>query len=84
MPTPGSIYRHYKSTGWDNNHTYEIIGVAKHSETNEELVIYRPLYDAGSEDWWDWYALCARPLSMWEEMVEWDGEMVPRFTQITK
>lgn len=75
----GTIYKHYKTLL-----EYEVVGTAKHSETEEELVIYRPLYDASNEDWWRGYTFCARPLSMWEEMVEWNGEMVPRFTQITK
>ncbi len=80
MPTPWSLYRHYKSTGW-NDHVYEIIGTAKHSETDEILVVYKPLYECS---WQEWCDFTARPLSMWEEMVEWNGEMVPRFTLITE
>ena len=43
----GQIRRHYKSNGGDN-HTYRIIGLAKHSENEETLVIYQPLFDAES------------------------------------
>ena len=61
-------YRHYKG----NN--YEVIGVAKHSETQEELVVYRALYGEGG--------LWARPLKMFTENVEVDGKVVPRFEYI--
>lgn len=58
-------YRHYK--GKD----YEVIGVAKHSETMEELVVYRKLYDD--------HGLWVRPLAMFMENVEVDGKIMPRF-----
>lgn len=58
-------YKHFK--GGD----YEVIGVAKHSETGEELVVYKALYDEGS--------LWTRPVNMFIEKVEVDGRMVPRF-----
>ena len=61
-------YRHYKGN------EYEVIGTAIHSETLEELVIYRPLY--GEEKLW------ARPLSMWNEVVTVNGEDMLRFTKI--
>lgn len=68
MLQPGGKYRHYSGK------EYEVIGVARHSETLEELVIYKPLYiDDG---------LWVRPLKMFEENVEIDGKMVPRFTKI--
>ena len=58
-------YRHYK--GKD----YQVLGVAKHSETSEELVVYQKLYDD--------YSMWVRPLSMFIENVEVDGKKVPRF-----
>jgi hypothetical protein len=61
-------YRHYKGN------EYEVIGVAKHSETMEELVVYRALY--GEEELW------VRPLEMFTEEVEVDGKMIPRFEYI--
>ncbi len=63
-------YRHYK--GQD----YEVIGVARHSETLEELVVYLALYD--SKEFGE-RALWVRPLSMFMETVEVDGVAVPRF-----
>ncbi|MGN0572101.1 MAG: DUF1653 domain-containing protein [Candidatus Fimenecus sp.] len=61
-------YRHFKGK------EYEVLGTATHSETLEELVVYRALYGEG--------ALWARPVSMWNETVEKDGETVPRFTYV--
>lgn len=80
MPKTGERYRHYKSKGGDD-HTYEIVGIAKHSETDDILVIYKPLYDArytrlGGSDF------AARPVKMRDEMVEREGKWVKRFTEI--
>jgi hypothetical protein len=61
---PG-IYRHYKG----NN--YEVIGIAKHSEDESELVVYRPLYGEGK--------LWVRPLHMFGEEVLVDGQAQARF-----
>jgi len=63
-PRPGR-YRHYKGGA------YEVLGVATHSETEERHVVYRPLYGEG--------ALWIRPLEMFVEWVEVDGEQKPRF-----
>ena len=61
-------YRHFKGM------EYEVIGIAKHSETLEPMVVYRALYGAG-EVW-------VRPLSMWNETVEREGETFRRFTYV--
>jgi hypothetical protein len=66
-PVPGR-YRHYKGN------EYEVLGVARHSETDELLVVYRPLYGEG--------ALWVRPLAMFLETVTVNGEPVPRFTHL--
>ena len=63
-------YRHYKGD------EYEVIGIAKHSETLEELVVYRALY--GNLDLW------VRPLKMFTEEVRFDGKKIPRFKYIGK
>ena len=51
---------------------YEVIALAKHSETLEELVVYKALYGEGK--------VWVRPLAMWEEKVLVDGKEIPRFT----
>jgi hypothetical protein len=67
MMKPGR-YRHYK--GKD----YEVLGVARHSETEEEYVVYRPLYGAGG--------LWIRPLGMFLESVTIGEIVVPRFQRL--
>ena len=62
---PLGVYRHYKGN------QYEVIGFAKHSETLEDMVIYKALYSVGGT----W----VRPLSMWENLIEVDGKAVKRF-----
>ncbi len=61
---PGK-YRHFKGK------EYELIGIAKHSETMEELVVYRALY--AEQDLW------VRPASMWSEEVHREDYHGPRF-----
>jgi hypothetical protein len=65
MVKPGR-YRHYKGQ------EYEVIGCARHSETEEELVVYRALY--GTRGLW------VRPVAMFVEQVLIDGKAVPRFS----
>jgi len=65
MKIKNGRYRHYKGN------YYEVIGVARHSETEEELVVYIPQYGSGG--------LWVRPLDMFTESVEIEGERVPRF-----
>lgn len=66
-PKPG-IYRHFKGN------LYELIGIAKHSETLEPMVVYRALYGEGG--------LWVRPASMWSETVEKEGYRGPRFSPV--
>ncbi len=63
-------YQHYKGK------YYQVLGVAKHSETLEELVVYQALYDE--------QAFWVRPLKMFEEFVELDGKSMPRFKFVGK
>lgn len=64
----GDRYRHSKKGG-----TYKILAIAKHSETLEDLVIYEAEYENSLAKVW------ARPISMFTDIVEVNGEMVPRF-----
>ena len=59
------IYRHFKG----NN--YELLHIARHSETMEEMVVYKALYGEGG--------IWVRPLYMWGELVEYNGKTVKRF-----
>lgn len=70
MDTPicPGIYRHYKGN------LYEVLFEARHSETEEMLVIYKALYGEG--------LIWARPRTMWDELVAVNGETVRRFTYV--
>ena len=61
-------YRHFKGN------EYEVIAIAKHSETTEDYVVYKALYGDGG--------MWVRPASMWNETVERDGVTYKRFTYI--
>ncbi|MBQ2062935.1 MAG: DUF1653 domain-containing protein [Oscillospiraceae bacterium] len=61
-------YRHFKGN------EYQVIGTARHSETLEEMVVYRALYGE--------FGLWVRPARMWNETVERDGYCGPRFTYL--
>ena len=61
-------YRHFKGN------EYELLGIARHSETMEPMVVYRALY--GEQGLW------VRPLAMWTETVDRDGYCGPRFQYI--
>ena len=63
-------YKHYKGK------FYEVIGVARHSETFEELVVYKALFK--SEEFGE-NAIWVRPKTMFVEMINIDGKEVPRF-----
>lgn len=58
-------YRHFKGG------EYRVIGIARHSETLEEMVVYEALYGEGG--------LWVRPASMWNEEIERDGKKIKRF-----
>ena len=62
---PQGIYRHYKGN------LYQVLHTAKHSETEEALVVYRCLYGE--------YGVWVRPLVMFSETVTVDGKQLPRF-----
>lgn len=67
--SPGT-YRHFKGG------MYEVLGIARHSETQEEMVVYRPLYGEGG--------LWVRPRAMFEEMVTHEGKLQPRFQRVSE
>lgn len=67
-PVRPGRYRHFKGN------EYQVLGVARHSETEEEMVVYRALYGEGG--------LWVRPAAMWLETVNRDGVTQPRFTYI--
>ena len=67
-PVRPGRYRHFKGN------EYQVLGVARHSETEEEMVVYRALYGEGG--------LWVRPAAMWLETVTRDGITQPRFTYI--
>ena len=66
-PLPGTTYKHYKGG------TYKILTLANHTETNEPLVIYQSI---------PFGSIYARPLSMWEDVCDYEGRKVKRFKQI--
>lgn len=64
------LYKHYKGN------IYEVIGIAKHSETLEEMVVYKATYQKEGENLW------VRPLTMFLETVIIEGEEKKRFEKI--
>lgn len=64
----GGRYRHFKGM------EYRVLALARHSETDEQLVVYRQEYGDGG--------VWARPLAMFLETVEHNGAAVPRFTEL--
>ena len=70
MEVKPGIYQHYKGN------KYRVIGVAKHSESLEDMVVYEPLYDNKMAKLW------VRPLEMFLGEVEINDEKIPRFKYI--
>lgn len=62
----GQVYRHFKGD------IYYILDIAKHTETEEDMVVYTKFGAADDTVW-------VRPLSMWNDIVEINGEKQPRF-----
>jgi len=67
MKIKKGIYKRYKG----NN--YEVIGTAKHSETLEDLVVYKPLYENSDTEYW------VRPISVFQDYAMVDGKKIKRF-----
>ena len=67
--TPG-IYRHYKGG------RYEVVGVVRHSESLEPMVLYRPLYNESG--------MWVRPHAMFLEQLEHGGQLQPRFALVER
>ncbi len=67
---PCGVYQHYKGN------KYEVLGIAKHSETGFPMVVYKALY--GNYDLW------VRPAEMWKEIVTRDGQTYKRFEKQEK
>ena len=67
MIAPG-IYKHFKGG------LYQVLGTARHSETQEEMVVYQALYGE--------HGLWVRPASMWSETVERYGRHMQRFVKV--
>ena len=65
---PPGRYRHFKGT------EYEVICIARHSETEEPMVVYRALYGEGG--------VWVRPAEMWNEIISRDGKTFRRFEKI--
>lgn len=70
VPHIGEQYRHYKG-----DH-YEVVLLALHSNDEEWMVVYKPLYENPDAPYF------TRPLHEWSERVEWEGVLVKRFTKI--
>jgi hypothetical protein len=66
-PQEGDVYKHYKGD------SYEIIGIAIHSNEDIWMVVYKPLYENADAEYF------TRPLTDWREKVIWEGKEVGRF-----
>jgi len=73
MSVEPGFFKHFKGN------VYEVFGVGKHSETGEELVVYRGLYDSPH----GYGAIWIRPVAMFLETIERDGKTMRRFAPIS-
>lgn len=71
MAEIGAIYRHYK-----NHQLYEVVAMGKHSETLEDMVVYKALYESAE---FPMGQIWCRPLKIWDEMID----NKPRFEKIS-
>ena len=69
-PQKGEIYRHYKGD------PYRIVLLAEHSNDVEWMVVYEAMYENPDAPYF------TRPLREWDQMIEWEGRIVQRFTKI--
>lgn len=69
-PRAGEVYRHYKGD------SYRVVHIALHSNDDEWMVVYEPLYENAAAKFF------TRPLREWREVVEWEGEQVERFVKM--
>jgi hypothetical protein len=67
----GDLYEHSKT-----KNKYKVIALGKHSETLEDMVVYEAQYDNPKSKIW------IRPLAMWSELVEINGQKLPRFKKL--
>ena len=76
------FYVHYKHdpSGEPYNYMYEVAGIARNTEEKTYSVLYRPLY---KNDWFPPSTYQSRPIDMFMENVERDGEIIPRFKRVT-
>ena len=65
---PGQVWKHYKGND------YKIVVLGKHSETEEEMVVYEQLHSG---------RIYIRPMNLFFNDVEWEGKTVPRFTFVS-
>jgi hypothetical protein len=80
VPEKGFYYHYKHDPAVFNDHAYEVVGIARHTEDKSFFVLYVPLYEN------DWFAPAhyqARPLPMFMEEVTKDGKKFPRFSRIT-
>lgn len=69
-PKKGEVYRHYKGD------QYRIVDLALHSNDDEWMVVYEPMYENPAAP------LFTRPLQQWREIIDWQDQKVTRFTKI--